>query len=38
MTPAEMMERRKTQVEDVSRGVYDIKKEGIDKRNCESNF
>lgn len=27
MTPAEMMERRKTQVEDVSRGVYDIKNE-----------
>lgn len=27
MTPAEMTERRKTQVEDVSRGVYDIKNE-----------
>ncbi|WP_330360495.1 hypothetical protein [Filifactor alocis] len=27
MTPTEMTERRKTQVEDVSRGVYDIKNE-----------
>lgn len=27
MTPAEIMERKKTQVDDVSRGIYDIKNE-----------